>query len=68
MRKVTVFYGTQIYGEYNEWQPSSSLPDGAYILDGKNWYQIRFGGASPINYSDVSKEIKMLCLLLDISI
>ena len=72
MADITVFYGQQIYGEYTKqewWDIRPSIPDGSYIRNWcDNWYIKLCGGFTPINYSDIPKEVRLNCLLMGITI
>lgn len=68
MRTYYVFYAGQLYGEFEESKSLLDLPDGAYIrFPSKNWYIQFHGTKSPINLCDIPNEVRVLCLLLDIS-
>ena len=67
--KYTVFYGTQVFGEYAEWPGRvSNIPDGAYIRHNPSghWFLIQWDQSTSINLCDIPKEIQALCLLLNI--
>ena len=69
MNKFIVFYGQQIYGEYDTHPRYAELPDGAYLRSPKGvWYIVLGTGLTPINYSDIPPEVRVNCLLLGISI
>lgn len=72
MRTYHVFYAGQLYGEFKEFKDYRKLiylPDGAYIRAPYNIWYIQFHGTkSPINLCDIPNEVRVLCLLLDISI
>lgn len=69
MKLVTVFYAGQLHEEADKWIPVHTIPDGAYVLNqnkaGATWYVIRYGGATPINLSDVPKELRLLLLIIN---
>lgn len=68
-RKTYVFKDTVLIGEYAGKPPKFSMPVGSYVCsDTKNWYIKMRASLVPINYCDIPKEIKTLCLLLEISI
>ena len=71
--KFIVFYGQQIYGEYDSvtmYDISPDLPDGCYMRSPQtsNWYLRLSGSWAPINYSDIPPEVRLNCLLMGISI
>lgn len=72
MRTYYVFYAGQLYGEFREYEDYRKLidlPDGAYIRSPyKSWYLQFHGAKTPINLCDIPNEVRVLCLLLDISI
>ena len=69
MSKFIVFYGQQIYGEYDTHPRYADLPDGAYLRSPKGvWYRMLSRGLTPINYSDIPNEVWLNCLLMDISV
>ena len=66
MSKFTVFYGQQLYGEFEKFP--KDLPDGAYVKTISAWYVILAGALTPINYSDIPNEVRLNCLLMGISV
>ena len=65
-----VFYAGLLYGEYTDLRYLHGFPDGAYIYrphdpDKKYWYM---SDLTPVLDIDVPKELKMLCLVLNINI
>jgi hypothetical protein len=69
MGKYIVFYGQQIYGEYDSHPWCAGLPDGGYLRSPKGvWYIVLSGGLTPINLSDIPPEVRLNCLLLGIQV
>lgn len=71
MSKYIVFYGQQIYGEYDKANLpfAFDLPQGCYVRDPKGvWYITLGGGTTPINLSDIPPEVRVNCLLMGINI
>ena len=66
MINYTVFYGQQVYGEFDKFP--KDLPDGAYVKTPKYWYIVLAGTMTPINLSDIPPEVRLNCLLMDINI
>lgn len=71
MRHYTVFYGQQIYGEFSHSIHAYELPDGCYIritgiTETSYWCQKIASGFESIDSTDLPKEIKTLCLLMEI--
>ncbi len=67
-QKYIVFYGQQVYGEFENLAPLD-LPDGCYVRGFMgNWYVRIGGGLTPINLSDIPPEVRLNCLLLGINI
>lgn len=67
MKKITVYQGSMVYSEHEEWPKAHTLPDASYIQDRRtketSWYIVRFGQAMPINLSDIPATIRMLMLV-----
>lgn len=72
MSKFIVFYGQQIYGEYDGLTMCKirpDLPDGCYMRSPQaDWYLRLWGSWTPINYSDLPPEVRLNCLLMGIPI
>lgn len=69
MNKYIVFYGQQVYGEYDTHPRYADLPDGAYLRSPKGvWYIMTHRGLTPINLSDIPNEVRLNCLLMGIPI
>lgn len=73
MNKYIVFYGQQVYGEYEKpaiWDQIHDFPDGCYLLNSslKSWYIRLDGGFTRINLWDIPPEVRVNCLLLGIQI
>lgn len=70
MDKFIVFYGQQVYGEYEKpdiWTRHSDFPDGSYMRNPMGMWYLRFSGSwMGINLCDVPPEIRVNCLLLGI--
>lgn len=64
MGKFIVFYGQQIYGEYDKFP--RDLPDGALVKTPLAWYVMLAGALTPINLCDIPPEVRVNCLLLGI--
>lgn len=65
---VLIFHDGQLLGIYDTWQHTRTLPRMSYIYN-TQWYIVNnFGGAMPINKSDVPpahiKYIQMMNLVL----
>ena len=76
MARITVFYGMQVYGTYNDWRAKAdgvySIPfeirEGCYIHSpdnnpGVTWYR---GDGTPCLDEDVPKTTRTLALLLSL--
>ena len=68
-----VFYGQQIYGEYDSatmYALGPDLPDGCYMRrpQTNNWYLRLSGSWTPINLCDVPPEVRLNCLLMGIPV
>ena len=76
MSNLIVFYGQQVYGEYTKDEISARyirhepFPDGCYMRNPftQQWYVHIGGGFTPINLSDIPKEVRVNCLLMGITI
>lgn len=66
MKPILVFYAGLLYGEYDQYPPAREMPDGAYLYCHKldTWYVAMHRGWTPINLSDVPKELRTYLLLL----
>ena len=64
-----VFYAGQHYGEFKEYLSLMDLPDGAYIrFPSTHWYIQYHGTKLPINLCDVPNDVRVLCLLLNVTV
>lgn len=72
MSKFIVFYGQQIYGEYDKpaiWTQANQFPDGAFLRNPMGQWYLRLSGSwTPINLCDIPPEVRVNCLLLGISV
>ena len=66
MSKFIVFYGQQIYGEYDKFP--RDLPDGALVKTPLAWWVMLAGGLTPINLCDIPPEVRVNCLLMGIPV
>jgi hypothetical protein len=70
MKPYIVFEGGKILSEHDKWPRIA--PTGTYTLALVGWKipmwyrNIAIGHTTPINKCDIPKEIKMLCLVLNI--
>ena len=66
------FYAGQLLGEYTrpkEFLHVVQLPDGAYYRSGIGaWYLKSHGTFTPINLCDIPNEVRVLCLLLNVTV
>ena len=72
MNKYIVFYGQQVFGEYEKpdiWTRVDVFPDGCYMRNPMgNWYIRIGGGFTPINLCDIPPEVRVNCLLMGIPV
>lgn len=72
MGKFIVFYGQQVYGEYDKstmWSRASNFPEGSYLRNPMGDWYIRIGcGWTPINLCDIPPEVRVNCLLMGIPV
>lgn len=72
MANYLVFYGAQLYGEYSQTEYINcykELPEGSYLYTpDKTWYLRQWGSLTPINLCDLSKEVRMYCLIMGIQL
>lgn len=69
---LSVFYGTQLYGEYASWcalwaaEHLSEIYNGAYVYDKdqplNHWFTM---DGCPVLIEDVPKELRLLALVLN---
>lgn len=66
-----VFYGNQVYGEYNRWTQFSQIHVGSEVYNGavffntinRCWYNL---DGTPVLLEDVPKTLRMLALVLNL--
>lgn len=75
MARYTVFYGTQLYGEYTDLKSIYPLPDevyqGGYLYDAQpytpngevHWMRL---DRTPVLIEDVPKELRAFALILNL--
>lgn len=64
MQRYTAFRGTEIIKQSSKFEPSHTLSAGDYVLFDTVWYICISHSLTPINLSDVPKELRALLLIL----
>jgi len=72
MSRCLVFHNGVLEGDYDTWQNPTKVPKGAYSYwaDAQRkgrWYFMQPGNPTPINQSDVPKELRLQLVLLGVS-